>query len=176
MTVRKLHAALTAIFLGTATAGVVALALAAPAHAATVSAHVGPLLKEAQAMANAGNYRGAMAKINEAESAPGKTSDDTAVINQMKQYIGVKSGDASLGGAAGAKAKFANDYAARRYRDVIADADLLRKNNALDGNSQLVIGPGLLPGGRQDRLHALRQEHLLQPLRHRPGTADALRL
>ena len=137
MTVRNLRAALTAILLGTATAGGVVLALAAPAQAATVSAHVGPILKEAQALATAGNYKGAMAKLNEAEAAQGKTADDTAVINQMKQYIAVKSGDTST--AAGAKAKFANDYNAGKYKDVIADGELLKKFNALDAQSQLII-------------------------------------
>jgi hypothetical protein len=137
MTVRNLRAALTAILLGTAAAGVAVLAVAAPAQAATVSAHVGPILKEAQALANAGNYKGAMAKLNEAEAAQGKTSDDTAVINQMKQYIAVKSGDTST--AAGAKAKFANDYNAGKYKDVIADGELLKKFNALDAQSQLII-------------------------------------
>jgi hypothetical protein len=139
MPVRKLRAALTAMLLGTATLGAAALVLAAPAQAATVSAKVGAALKEAQAMANAGNYKGAMAKINEAENAPGKTADDNGIINQMKQYIGVKSGDASIGGAAGAKAKFANDYNAKKYKDVIGDAELLRKNNALDGNAMQII-------------------------------------
>ena len=147
MTVRNLRAALTAILLGTATAGAAALVLAAPAQAATVSAHVGPLLKEAQALANAGNYKGAMAKISEAESAQGKTPDDTVVINQMKQYIGVKSGDASIGGAAGAKAKFANDYNAGKFRDVIADGELLKKYNALDSQSQLIIGQAYYKAG-----------------------------
>jgi len=139
MPVRKLRAALTAILLGTATAGAAALVLAAPAQAATVSAKVGAALKEAQSLAAAGNYKGAMAKINEAENAPGKTPDDNQIINQMKQFVAVKSGDASIGGAAGAKAKFANDYNAKKYKDVIADADLLRKNGALDGNSQQII-------------------------------------
>ena len=124
MTASNLRAALTAILLGTATMTVAAM----PAHAqATVSARVGAALKEAQALAGAGNYRAAMAKINEAENAPGKTAADTTVINQMKQYVGVKSGDASIGGAAGAKAKFANDYNAGRWRDVINAADTLRK-------------------------------------------------
>ena len=45
MTVRNLRAALTAILLGTATAGVTTLALASPAQAVTVSAKVGPLLQ-----------------------------------------------------------------------------------------------------------------------------------
>jgi hypothetical protein len=89
-------------------------------------------------MANAGNYSGALAKLKEAEAVK-STPDDTAVINSMKQFIGVKTGDAALGGAAGAKAKFANDYAAGKWRDVIADADLLKKNNAFDAQAQLVI-------------------------------------
>jgi len=139
MTVRTLRAALTAILLGTATAGVTALVLSAPAQAVTVSAKVGPLLTEAKALANAGNYSGALAKLKEAEAVK-STPDDTAVINSMKQYIGVKTGDAALGGAAGAKAKFANDYNAGKWRDVIADADLLKKNNAFGPQEQLIIG------------------------------------
>jgi hypothetical protein len=105
------------------------------------------LLKEAQSLAAAGNYSGAMAKIREAESAPGKTGDDTSVISSMKQYIGVKSGDASIGGAAGAKAKFANDYNAGKFKDVIADGDTLRKYNALDSQSQLIIGQAYYKSG-----------------------------
>jgi hypothetical protein len=145
MTARKLHAALTAIFLGTATVGA-AIVIAAPAQALTVSAKVGPLLNEAKALMTSGNYSGAMAKLREAEqvkSAP----DDTVAINSMKQYIGVKTGDAALGGAAGAKAKFANDYNAGKWRDVIADADILRKNNALDGQAQLIIGQAYYKAG-----------------------------
>ena len=79
MTVRKLHAALTAILLGTATAGAVTLALAVPAQALTVSAKVGPLLNEAKAFMTSGNYSGAMAKLREAEAAK-STPDDTAAI------------------------------------------------------------------------------------------------
>lgn len=139
MTVRVLRAALTAVFLGAAAA--VALVPAVPAQAqTTVSAHVGTLLQEAQTMAKAGNWRGAMAKVNEAEAAPNKTSADTAVISQMKNFIAVSSGDASIGGAAGAKAKFANDYNAGKYRDVIADADALKKYNAFGAQEQLLVG------------------------------------
>ncbi|HWA68276.1 MAG TPA: hypothetical protein VG821_00390 [Rhizomicrobium sp.] len=146
MTAHELRTALTAILLGTATLGATAFALAAPAQAATVSAKVGTLLKEAQSLTAAGNYKAAMAKIDEAEAAK-SSPDDGAIINQMKQYIGVKSGDASIGGAAGAKAKFANDYNAGKYRDVIADADLLRKNGALDGQSQLIIAQAYYKAG-----------------------------
>lgn len=138
MTVRNLRAALTAILLGTATATAATLLLTAPAAALTVSAKVGPLIKEAQALANAGNYQGALAKLKEAEAAK-STPDDTAVINSMRQFIGVKTGDAALGGAAGAKAKFANDYNAGKWKDVIADAELLKKNNAFGPQEQLII-------------------------------------
>jgi hypothetical protein len=147
MTASNLRTALTAIFLGTASLGAAALVLAAPASAATVSPKVGAALQEAKSLAAAGNYRGAMAKINEAENAPDKTGDDTQVIGQMKQYIAVKSGDASVGGAAGAKTKFANDYNAGRFKDVIADADLLRKNNAFDSTSQLIVAQAYYKAG-----------------------------
>jgi tetratricopeptide (TPR) repeat protein len=140
MTVRKLRAALAAIVLGTAAIGAGAVVLPTPAQAATVSHQVGAVLQEAQTLANAGNYRGAMAKVNEAEGVPGKTPDDTAVINQMKKFIAVKSGDASVGGVDGALAKFSNDYNAGKYRDAIADAETLRKYNALTPQNQLIIG------------------------------------
>jgi hypothetical protein len=146
MTARNLRAALTAILLGTAAAGGAALVLAAPAQAATVSAKVGPLLNEAKALINSGNYKAAMTKLNEAEAVK-STADDGAIIASMKQVIGVKTGDASLGGAAGAKAKFANDYNGGKYKDVIADADLLRKYNVLDGQSQLLIAQAYYKSG-----------------------------
>ncbi len=63
MTASKLRAAATAILLGTAAVTMTAFA----AQAATVSPRVGAALKEAQSLAAAGNYKAAMAKINEAE-------------------------------------------------------------------------------------------------------------
>ncbi|HEX4635769.1 MAG TPA: hypothetical protein VH189_06280 [Rhizomicrobium sp.] len=138
MTARNLRAALTAILLGTATAAAT-VTLVAPAQAA-VSFKVGGVLKEAQSLAAAGNYKGAMAKVNEAEAIPGRTAEDNDVISKMKNYIAVKSGDASIGGVAGAKAKFANDYNAGKFRDVIADGEQLKKLNALDAQSQLIVG------------------------------------
>ena len=137
MTVRNLRAALTAILLGTATAGVAALALTAPAQALTVSAKVGPLLKEAQAMIAAKNYAGAKAKLNEAEAAA-STPDDHTIINQFKAAISISSADPNTPG--GAKAKFAQDYNAGKFKDVIADAEYLKKNNVFDAQSQLIVG------------------------------------
>ncbi|HJT44076.1 MAG TPA: hypothetical protein VJ750_11320 [Rhizomicrobium sp.] len=138
MTVPGVRAALTAMFLGTAALGAVAVALAAPAQAA-VSFKVGTALKEAQSLAAAGNFKAAMAKVNEAEAQPGRTAEDNDIIGKMKNYIAVASGDASIGGAAGAKAKFLKDYNARNYKEVIASADVLRKYNAFDATAMQII-------------------------------------
>ena len=77
MPVRKLRAVLTAILLGTAAAGAAALVMAAPAQALTVSAKVGPLLKEAQALAAAKNYKGAHGQAERGRSRARPTPDDT---------------------------------------------------------------------------------------------------
>ena len=143
MTVRKLHAALTAFLLGTATIGV-AMVLAPTAQAATVSAKVGPLLKEAQAMIAAKNFSGAKAKLNEAEAAA-STPDDHTIIAQFKSAISISSADPNTPG--GAKAKFAQDYNAGKFKDVIADADYLRKNNVFDAQSQLIVGQAYYKSG-----------------------------
>ena len=136
MTVRNLRAVLTAILLGTATAGVTALALTAPAQAATVSAKVGPLLKDAQAMIAAKNYAGAKSKLNEAEAAA-STPDDHTIITQFKNAIAISSADPNTPG--GAKAKFAQDYNAGHFKDVIADAEYLKKNNVFDAQSNTLF-------------------------------------
>jgi hypothetical protein len=144
MPVRKLRAVLTAILLGTATAGAAALVMTAPAEAATVSAKVGPLLKEAQALIAAKNYKAAMAKLNEAEAVK-STPDDTTIINQFKSAISISSADPNTPG--GAKAKFAQDYNSGKFKDVIADAEYLRKNNVFDSQSQLIVGQAYYKAG-----------------------------
>jgi len=132
---RKLRAAATAILLGTAT---LAAGAALQPAAAAVSSAVGKPLTEALSLAASGKYREAMDRVN-AAGAAAKTAEEHQKVDQAKQYIAVKSGDASIGGALGAKAKFANDANAGRWKDVIADGDVLAKNNALDGQSQLVV-------------------------------------
>lgn len=97
-------------------------------------------------MFKAGNYKGALAKLHEAEAVK-STADDAAVINSMRQAIGVKTGDVALGGAAAAKAKFANDYNAGKWRDVIGDADMLRKAGAFGAQEQLIIGQAYYKAG-----------------------------
>jgi hypothetical protein len=78
-----------------------------------------------------------MAKLNEAEAVK-STPDDTTVINQFKRVIAVSSADPST--PEGAKAKFAQDYNAGHFKDVIADAEFLKKNNVFDAQSQLIVG------------------------------------
>lgn len=113
-------------------------------HPCIVSLKVGPLIKEAQTLAQARDYAGARAKLDEADAVK-SVPDDTTVINQMRHYIVVASADTST--LAGAKAKFANDYNDGRYKAVIDDGELLRKFNALDGESQLVIGQAYYKSG-----------------------------
>lgn len=144
MTALNLRAAATALLLGTATVGATAFLAAAPAQAATVSFKVAPMLKEAQALIAAKNYKAATAKLNEAE-AVASTPDDRTIINQFKNLIAVNSADPNT--PQGAKAKFAQDYNAGRYKDVIADAEYLRKFNELDGQSQLIIGQAYYKAG-----------------------------
>ncbi len=129
---RKLHAAALAVLLGTSVLG------AASALAQSVSAAVGNPLIEARKLADSGRYREAMAAANAAGNAA-KTAFENKQVEQTKQYIAVKSGDASIGGALGAKAKFANDVNAQRWKDVIADGDALAKTNALDAQSHVII-------------------------------------
>jgi hypothetical protein len=49
--------------------------------------------------------------------------------------------------AQAAKAKFFDDYNAGRYRDVIIDGELLRKNNVLDIQSRIIIGQAYYKAG-----------------------------
>jgi hypothetical protein len=46
-----------------------------------------------------------------------------------------------------AKVKFANDYNAGRFKDVIEDGEILRKFNELDPQSQLIIGQAYYKAG-----------------------------
>jgi hypothetical protein len=69
------------------------LAMAGLAQAMTVSAKVGPLIKEAQTLAQARNYKAALKKLDEAEAVKAYPDDET-VINQLRQFIYVKSSGA----------------------------------------------------------------------------------
>ena len=70
------------------------LTMAGSAQALTVSMKVGPLIKEAQTLIMKKDYKGAMAKVNEAEAVK-VTADDETVINQFRQLIAVQSSQPS---------------------------------------------------------------------------------
>src|SRR5215831_11039049 len=61
------------------------------------------------------------------------------MLNEAKAMIAAKN-------FAGAKAKFAQDYSAGKWKDVIADAEYLKKNNVFDAQSQLVVGQAYYKG------------------------------
>jgi hypothetical protein len=61
----------------------------ARAQSRIVSKEVGPLLIEAKALGDAGNYQGSLAKLNEAEAVKA-LPDDTTVISDMRHYMEFK--------------------------------------------------------------------------------------
>src|ERR1043166_2530174 len=136
MTIRNLRAAAAALLLGTAAIAGASVLAAAPAQAA-VRASIGKPLNEAISLYQQKNYKAAMAKVEEAEAVSGKTAAESQAIAQRKNAIAVASGDKNT--AAGAKAAFANDFAAKKYKDVIEDGDALKKNGVLDAQSMQVI-------------------------------------
>lgn len=77
------------------TAFSVSALIAAPAYAAkdTVSAKVGKPLQEAQGLVKANDFKGAMAKINEADAISGKTPYETKTINEFMAFVALKQGD-----------------------------------------------------------------------------------
>lgn len=139
---RILGALATALMLSTGAAiGMVGL-VATPVEAATVRPAVGAALNAAIRAASAGNASEANAKLHEAESVSNLTPSEQQAINQTKEYVAAKTGNFSAGGgsATAAKAKFAADYNAGRYHDVVGeDVDLLRKYGAYDGESEVIV-------------------------------------
>jgi hypothetical protein len=148
MTANKLHAVAAALLLGTVTLGSATMLMTAPASAA-VRAIVGEPLQQAMAAAAKGDYKGAMTLVDKASAAPDKTAEETSTINQVKAYVGAKSGDINLGGAAAAKNKLASDYSARSYAAVIADGDALKKAGALDPTSAAVVAQSYYLSGNK---------------------------
>ena len=104
MTANKFHAIAAAFLLGAATFGGATMLMTAPAQAA-VRAAVGEPLQQAMALAAKGDYKGAMDLVDKANAVADKTAEETSTIGQVKSYIGAKSGDISLGGAAGGGAQ-----------------------------------------------------------------------
>ena len=56
-------------------------------HPCTVSKEVGPLLKEAQTLIAAKDFKAAQAKLDEAEAVKSDAVDDQIVINQFRRAI-----------------------------------------------------------------------------------------
>jgi len=148
MTANKLQAVAAAFLLGAATLGGATLLMTAPAVAA-VRAEVGLPLQAAQKAAAAKDYKGAMEDIEKANAVANKTPEETALITQMKTYVGSISGDVSLGGAAAVKTKLANDYAAKNYAAVIADGETLQKAGGMSADlAQAVAQSYYLSGNK----------------------------
>jgi hypothetical protein len=135
MITKKIRAVATALVLGTAATAVATM----PADAAMRSA-VGKPLQEALSLAKSGNYAAACAKVKTAEGVGGLTAEESKGTNQMKEYLASASkGTVCAEGSVGAQAKFNADWNARKYRDVIADEEMLRKYNVLNATSMVVI-------------------------------------
>ncbi|MBI1330917.1 MAG: hypothetical protein GC166_13560 [Alphaproteobacteria bacterium] len=141
MTTKPFSALAFALLLGSASMAGAVLATTQAAHAAAVRPAVGKPLQQAIDLAKNGNGAGALAKVKEAEGAGGLTSDEKNAIAQTREFIAAKTGAGSTNSVTGCKAKFANDYNARRYNLVVGeDADCLRKFGAYDYSSQVVVG------------------------------------
>lgn len=135
MASQKFRALAAAFALSTAAVAAGSIVLPTAAEAAARPA-VAKALQSAIELAKAGNTGAASAKVREAEAVGGLTSGDQQAIEQVKSFIAAKSGT----GATGSKAKFANDYNAGRYAQVVGpDADELRKAGQYDANSQLIV-------------------------------------
>jgi hypothetical protein len=134
MIAKKFRAVATALVLGMAAMAVAAV----PADAAVRSA-VGRPLQEASALAQAHNYSAAMAKVRQAEAVGGLSAEEAKIVKQMKDYLASVSGGSVGEGPVAAQAKFQADWNARRYNEVIADEDMLRRFNVLTANSMVVI-------------------------------------
>lgn len=136
---KNLRAVATAFLMGTAAVATAGILTATPVQAA-VRSSVGKPLQAAIAAANSGNYNGAMSHLKEAESVGGLSAEEQKYVSQTRDFITVKSGGAvGVNSAVGAQAKLNADYRARKYKDVIADAEVLRKYNALNSKNMQII-------------------------------------
>ncbi|HEY4115354.1 MAG TPA: hypothetical protein VGM17_14960 [Rhizomicrobium sp.] len=138
MSFKSLQAIAVALGLAGAAAVIGAAPLATTVQAATVRPAVGKPLQQAISLANAGKGAAATEKVHEAESVGGLTASEQAAISQTRNFVAAKTG--AGGGAVGCKTKFANDYSANRFKDVVGpDMECLRKAGAYDYQSQVVV-------------------------------------
>lgn len=135
MVSQQFRALAIGLLLTTSSVAVGSLAMTTTAEAAA-RPQVGKLLQQAIDLAKSGSTGAANSKISQAEAVGGLTPGDQAAIAQVKSFVAAKSGS----GATGSKAKFAADYNAGRYQQVVGpDADALRKAGQYDGQSQLIV-------------------------------------
>ena len=135
MVSQQFRALAIGLLLTTASVAVGSLAMTTTAEAAA-RPQVGKLLQQAIDLAKSGSTGAANSKVSQAEAVGGLTPGDQAAIAQVKSFIAAKSGS----GATGSKAKFAADYNAGRYQQVVGpDAEELRKAGQYDGQAQLIV-------------------------------------
>lgn len=183
----KFRAMSVAVLLGTAAlcAGAGHDFVIGEAHAATVRPAVGKPLQEAQALAAKGDYKGALQAIKEAEAVPKKTPEEEKVIDQMRNYVAAKSGNAKVyedqiaagkGNASVARNLIRAHYMQKQYSKVIADAAILRKYNAMDSASQMLIAQAYyLTGDYANTIRFLKGRTDLDGLKLTYGAAFKLR-
>ena len=151
----KLRALSIALLLGTMTVAGHGYVIG-EAAAASVRPVVGKPLQQAQELAAKGDYKAAMAAVNQADAAAGKTADESKVIDQMRAYITSKSGSASAyeaqiaagkGNASVARSLIRAHYMQKEYGKVIKDADTVRKFGAMDSATQTLIAQAYFLSG-----------------------------
>lgn len=151
MNAKYLRGVAAALLIGTATVAAAGVSTVSVAEAAGVRPEVGKPLQEAIGLAKSGKGSAAMAKVREAEGVKGLSSAEQKAISQTKEYVAVTTGNFSGGvnNATTAKAKFAADYRAGRYHDVVGqDAEYLKKYGVFDANSQLIVAQAYYQSGQ----------------------------
>ena len=147
MIVTKLRAAATALLLGMAVVTAGGILSATPMEAAGVRPAVGNPLNDAMKATRAGNFSAAQNSLRQADGVSGLTETEKATIAATRKWVESQAGGAIVSSSIGAQAKFDSDYRARRYRDVIADEDLLRKYGALNGTNMVIIAQAYYQSG-----------------------------
>lgn len=156
----KLRAFSIALLLGTAAVGLDGLAghgyVIGTAEAASVRSAVGKPLQQAQELAAKGDYKGALAAVNQAEAAPNRTADENKIIDQMRNYVMAKSGNAAVyeqqiaagkGNASVARNMIRAHYMQKQYSKVIADAAVVKRFGAMDSSIQTLIAQAYFLSG-----------------------------
>ena len=176
MVSQQFRALAVGLLLTTASVAGGSLAMTTTAEAAA-RPQVGKLLQQAIDLAKSGSTSAASSKVQQAEAVGGLTPGDQQAIAQVKSFIAAKSGS----GATGSKAKFAADYNAGRYAQVVGpDAEELRKAGQYDAQAQLIVAQAYyLMGNYQQAIKLLSglsgetAQGLLMSAAHKSGDTVA---